>query len=87
MLSVLKLCFLFSVSGNKSSDPGTPESTRRVHSGPKERTPIPVEERGEGDGIEAPPHRAPSSAAVRSPPSRLATLYLYRWGRYGSHIY
>ena len=61
--------FLSSVS-NKSPDPGTPETTRRVHSGPKERTPIPVEERGEGDGIEAPPHRAPSSAAVRSPPSR-----------------
>ena len=58
------------VSGEKSPGPGTPETTRRVHSGPKERTPIPVEERGEGDGIEAPPHRAPSSASVRSPPSR-----------------
>ncbi|KAK3097116.1 hypothetical protein FSP39_006506 [Pinctada imbricata] len=44
---------------------GTQE--RRVHSGPKERTPLPVEERGEGDGREM-PHRAPSSAAVRSPP-------------------
>ncbi|XP_061176432.1 armadillo repeat-containing protein 2-like isoform X2 [Saccostrea echinata] len=43
------------------------ESVRRVHSGPKERTPIPVEERGEGDGREM-PHRAPSSASVRSPP-------------------
>ena len=58
------------VSADKSPDPSTPETARRVHSGPKERTPIPVEERGEGDGVEAPPHRAPSSAAVRTPPSR-----------------
>lgn len=30
----------------------------------KDRTPaLPVEERGEGDGKEAPPHRAPSVAA------------------------
>lgn len=43
------------------------EPVRRVHSGPKERSAVPVEERGEGDGREM-PHRAPSSASVRSPP-------------------
>ncbi|XP_048768043.1 armadillo repeat-containing protein 2-like isoform X2 [Ostrea edulis] len=43
------------------------EPVRRAHSGPKERSPLPVEERGEGDGREM-PHRAPSSASVRSPP-------------------
>ena len=45
------------------------EPVRRVHSGPKERSSVPVEERGEGDGREM-PHRAPSSASVRSPPRR-----------------
>lgn len=43
------------------------EPVRRVHSGPKERSSLPVEERGEGDGREM-PYRAPSSASVRSPP-------------------
>lgn len=55
--------------------PDTEPQPRRVNSGPKERTPlegrdetepIPLEERGEGDGKEM-PHRSPSSAAVQSP--------------------
>ncbi|KAJ8315287.1 hypothetical protein KUTeg_007437 [Tegillarca granosa] len=53
---------------SKTPDPNSSaDTTRRIHSGPKERTHIPVEERGEGDGKEMAP-RAPSSAAVRSPP-------------------
>ncbi|XP_033741539.1 armadillo repeat-containing protein 2-like isoform X2 [Pecten maximus] len=52
---------------SKQTEGSTTDSNRRTHSGPKERTPIPKEERGEGDGKEM-PHRAPSQASVRSPP-------------------
>lgn len=46
----------------KEYQPLSPKSTRRVSSGGHERSPA-LEERGEGDGKEAPPHRAPSVAA------------------------
>ncbi|XP_045197949.2 armadillo repeat-containing protein 2-like isoform X2 [Mercenaria mercenaria] len=46
-------------SPSKEISPQTPE---RVNSGSKDRSPA-MEERGEGDGKEAPPHRAPSVAA------------------------
>ncbi|XP_076078717.1 armadillo repeat-containing protein 2-like isoform X1 [Mytilus galloprovincialis] len=68
------------------------EPTKRVNSGPKERTPVegrdetqplPLEERGEGDGKEM-PHRAPSSAAVRSPPRSAGSREESRVGSGGS---
>jgi len=40
---------------SSNSVPTTPESQRRVHSGPKERTAHLLEERGEGDGSESIP--------------------------------
>lgn len=47
-----------------------PEPSRRVQSGPKERTKsLAPDVRGEGDGHEAPP-RVNSTMGVRSPPSR-----------------
>ena len=45
------------------SVPTTPEGSRRVHSGPKERTKGLLEERGVGDGSEAEP-RVESRAYV-----------------------
>ncbi|KAL3882503.1 hypothetical protein ACJMK2_028840 [Sinanodonta woodiana] len=57
-------------SPSKSAPQDTP---RRIHSGPKERSPISVEERGEGDGREATPYRAPSSTSVRYPPRSVST--------------
>ena len=42
-------------AGPQSSIMTTPESQRRVHSGPKERTKHLLEERGEGDGSEGAP--------------------------------
>ena len=43
-----------SSEGNSSSSrPGSGETTRRVHSGPKERTSHLLEERGVGDGSES----------------------------------
>jgi hypothetical protein len=58
--------FCITDSPCKESGQITPE---RVGSGNKERS-LAIEERGEGDGKEAPPHRAPS-AASNTPVSRL----------------
>ncbi|KAK3593875.1 hypothetical protein CHS0354_011480 [Potamilus streckersoni] len=63
-----------SLTDVSSPSKGAPQDTpRRIHSGPKERSPISVEERGEGDGREATPNRAPSSASVRYPPRSAST--------------
>ena len=76
------------ISVSSESNNSSPDSVRRVHSGPKERTqPLPVEERGEGDGIEAPPHRAPSSAAVTIPVRFVERKWLCSWPSANSPLF
>jgi len=55
----------------------TPE---RVSSGDSRDRALPVEERGEGDGKEAPPHRAPSVAATTPVPRYVMQMsYSHCW--------
>ncbi len=53
MLAYLLTVHASSEANNSSSRPGSGETTRRVHSGPKERTSHLLEERGVGDGSES----------------------------------